>query len=220
MIIRSGLIRNRDGVDFAAFSKHWRDVHGPLALRVEAMRAYQQNHILERLPAREGERLHRVDGISQLWFDNVESMRVAMDSAEQRACIEDIRGFLSDVTLLIQQEGKRRLHGDVGQLPVKFIYLLAGPGVVLKKMEDQLFSSLSANSADAALRLNPIVDRGFAVDPTVSAGSQVIDAVLELWLPQGVDDALARQILDGNPGVKTIGAFEVNEVILKEAPGR
>ena len=75
MIIRSGLIRNRDGVDFAAFSEHWRRIHGPLALRVAAMRAYRQNHILERLPAPQGERLHRLDGISQLWFDDVGSMR-------------------------------------------------------------------------------------------------------------------------------------------------
>ena len=104
------------GVDFAAFSEHWRRVHGPLALRVEAMRAYRQNHSLARLPAREGDRLHRVDGISQLWFDNVESMRVAMESAEQRACIEDVREFLSDVTILIQQEGERRQHGDVDRL--------------------------------------------------------------------------------------------------------
>ncbi len=64
MIIRSGLIRNRDGVDFAAFSEHWRHVHGPLALRVEAMRAYRRNHILTRLPAPQGDGLHRVDGIS------------------------------------------------------------------------------------------------------------------------------------------------------------
>ena len=32
MIIRSGLIKNRDTVDFGEFSKHWKDVHGPLAL--------------------------------------------------------------------------------------------------------------------------------------------------------------------------------------------
>src|SRR6476620_8333009 len=104
------------------------------------MRAYRQNHILARLPAREGDRLHRVDGISQLWFDNVESMRVAMESAEQRACVEDIREFLSDVTILI--------------LPVKFIYLLAGPEAAIKTMEDWLFADLSAKFANAALRVN------------------------------------------------------------------
>jgi hypothetical protein len=48
------------------------------------MRAYRQNHILAPLPARESNGLHRVDGISQLWFDDVVSMRVAMESAEQR----------------------------------------------------------------------------------------------------------------------------------------
>ena len=217
MIIRSGLIRNRDGVDFAAFSEHWRRVHGPLALRVEAMRAYRQNHILARLPAREGDRLHRVDGISQLWFDNVESMRVAMESAEQRACIEDVREFLSDVTILIQQEGERRQHGDVDRLPVKFIYLLAGPEAAMKTMEDRLFADLAASFANAALRVNPIVDRGFSVDPTVSAGGQVIDAVLELWLPQGTHDAVAQRILSESPDMGIIGAFQVDELILKEA---
>ena len=52
----------------------------------------------------------------------------------------------------------------------------------MKAMENRLFANLAANFAYAALRVNPIVDRGFSVDPTVSAGGQVIDAVLELWL--------------------------------------
>ena len=219
MIIRSGLIRNRDGVDFVAFSEHWRRVHGPLALRVEAMRAYRQNHILARLAASESSRLHRVDGISQLWFDNVESMRVAMESAEQRACIEDIREFLSDVTILIQQEGERRQHGEVDRLPVKFIYLLTGPEAAMKIMEDRLFADLAASFANTALRVNPIVDRGFSVDPTVSAGGQVIDAVLELWLQQGANDAVAPRVLSESPNMDMgiIGAFRVDERILKEA---
>ena len=217
MIIRSGLIRNRDGVDFAAFSEHWRRVHGPLALRVEAMRAYRQNHILARLPAREGDRLHRVDGISQLWFDNVESMRVAMESDEQRACIEDIREFLSDVTILIQQESERRLHGNVDRLPVKFIHLLAGQEAAMKNLEDRLFADLAASFANAALRVNRIVDRGFSVDSTVSADGQVIDAVLELWLPQGTHHAVAQRLLSQSLDIGIIGAFRVDELILKEA---
>lgn len=216
MIIRSGLIRNRDGIDFSAFSEHWRHVHGPLALRVEAMRAYRQNHILARLPAREGDRLHRVDGISQLWFDNVESMRVAMESAEQRACIEDIRGFLSDVTILIQQEGERRQHGDVDRLPVKFVYLLAGPEAAMKTMENRLFASLAANYSDAMLRVNPIVDRGFSVDPAVAAGGQVIDSVLEIWLPEGTREGVVQRILSESTDLGIIGAFRVEEIILKE----
>lgn len=215
MIIRSGLIRNRDGIDFAAFSQHWRQVHGPLALRVEAMRAYRQNHIVARLPAPRGDRLHRVDGISQLWFDDVESMRVAMASPEQQACIEDIRGFLSDVTILIQQEGVIRRHGDADQLPVKFIYLLEGSETAIRAVAETLFADLAAGSDDAAIRVNPVIDRNFSVDPTVSAGDQVIDTVLEVWLPEGIDDAIAQRVLTESPQIGIVGAFRVDEAILK-----
>lgn len=215
MIIRSGLIRNRDGVDFAAFSEHWRHVHGPLALRVEAMRAYRQNHILARLPSPQGDKLHRVDGISQLWFDDVESMRVAMESAEQRACIEDISGFLSDVTILVQQEGETWQHGNANQLSVKFIYLLSSLEA-LEPMVERLFADLAACLDSAAFRINPVVDRGFSVDPTVSEGRQVVDAVLEIWLPEGVNDAIAQRVLADHPDIGVVGAFRVDELILKD----
>jgi len=217
MIIRSGLIRSRDGIDFAVFSEHWRHVHGPLALRVGAMRAYRQNHIVARLEAPQGERLHRVDGISQLWFDDIEAMRVAMASPEQQACIEDIRGFLSDVTLLIQQEGETRRHGDGDRLPVKLIYLLAGSQEEIRAAVEALFAALSASSKSAAMRVNPVIDRNFSVDATVSSGGQVIDAVLEIWLPDESACTTARQVLGDTPEIGIVGAFQADEVILKGA---
>ncbi|MBD2750820.1 EthD family reductase [Microvirga sp. BT688] len=145
MIIRSGLIRKRDDVDFTQFSEHWRHVHGPLALQVAAMRAYRQNHILARRPSPHAARLHRVDGISQLWFDDIESMRVAMDSAEQRACVEDLHTFLDGVTIVVQQEGDTWQHGDASRLPAKFVYLLGGPDAALKALDEELFAVLAAH---------------------------------------------------------------------------
>src|SRR4051812_5937947 len=106
MIIRSGLIRNREDVSQQAFDRHWREVHGPLARAVPDMRAYAQNHVVSRL-FRASRRLHRIDGISQLWFDDVRAMREAMASAEQAACVEDIKGFLQEVTIVIQSPGNR-----------------------------------------------------------------------------------------------------------------
>jgi hypothetical protein len=100
---------------------------------------------------------------------------------------------------------------------VKFIFLLAGPEATMKTMEDRLFADLAANFANAALRVNPIVDRGFSVDRTVSAGGQVIDAVLELWLPQATRDAVARRILSESPDIGIVGTFGVDELILKKA---
>lgn len=87
----------------------------------------------------------------------------------------------------------------------------------MKTMEGRLFADLATSFPNAALRVNPIVDRGFSVDPTVSAGGQVIDAVLELWLPQGAHDAGAQRILSESADIGIIGAFSVDELILKEA---
>ena len=81
MIIRSGLIKNKDTVDFDEFTKHWRDVHGPLARIVPRMRAYSQNHIKRTILDCETRGVHRVDGISQLRFDTVADMAVGVELA-------------------------------------------------------------------------------------------------------------------------------------------
>ena len=106
MIIRTGLIKNRDGVGEEAFAGHWLNVHGPLARQVPGMTAYSQNHIVERYPPIETPELHRVDGLSQLYFPDVPTMAKAMEGPEQRACVEDIKGFLSEVTIVIQRRGE------------------------------------------------------------------------------------------------------------------
>jgi hypothetical protein len=98
---------------------------------------------------------------------------------------------------------------------VKFVYLLAGPEAPMETMGDRLFADLAASFANAALRVNPVVDRGFSVDPTVSAGDQVIDAMLEIWLPEGANDAVAQRVLSESPDVGVVGAFRVDELILK-----
>ena len=66
---------------------------------------------------------------------------------------------------------------------MKFIYLLEGSETAIAVAET-LFADLAAGSDDAAIRVNPVIDRNFSVDPIVSAGGQVIDTVLEVWLPE------------------------------------
>jgi hypothetical protein len=80
---------------------------------------------------------------------------------------------------------------------------------------ETLFADLAAGSDDAAIRVNPVIDRNFSVDPTVSAGGQVIDTVLEVWLPEGIDDAIAQRVLTESPQIGIVGAFRVDEAILK-----
>lgn len=218
MIIRSGLIRNRDDIDFADFTEHWRDVHGPLALRVAGMVAYTQNHIVERLYENAASPLHRVDGISQLYFEDVEAMRDAMASAEQRACIEDIRGFLSDVTLLIQQQGELRWLGAPRSTDLKLIYLLSGKADRIERAVESLYARLSSSVSAGAIRYNPVIDRTFAVDSSVPSGSQAVDGVFEAWLPaEAATELNERSFADDD--VEVAAAFRVAEYVLSSGPG-
>lgn len=218
MIIRSGLIRNRDNIDFVRFTEHWRNVHGPLALRVAGMVAYTQNHIAERLYENPSNPLHRVDGISQLYFKDVEAMRDAMDSAEQRACVEDIRGFLSDVTLLIQQQGELRWLAAPRATDVKLMYLLSGKADRIAGAVESLCAGLSSSASAGAVRYNPVIDRTFAVDTSVPSGSQAVDGVFEAWLPADAARELDERTF-ANGDIDVAAAFRVAEYVLSSGPG-
>jgi uncharacterized protein (TIGR02118 family) len=221
VIIRSGLIKNDDSVDFWEFSKHWKDVHGPLARIVPRMRAYSQNHIRKTLASGEQFGFHRVDGISQLRFDSLADMAAAMDSPEQHACIVDIQSFLSAVTILIQQEGELNQSGHATANGIKLMYLLRGDDRAFAQLLDALPKVLSARGG--SFRLNRIINRDFRVNSTVRAGEQMIDGVLEIFLASDVTGESFNEAaaIECSPGIDVIGAYEGSEYVvlsLREEP--
>jgi hypothetical protein len=142
-------------------------------------------------------------------------MRVAIDSAEQRACVDDLHRFLDDVTIVLQQEGDTRQHGNTNRLPAKFVYLLGGPDAALKALDEKLLAVLAALWKSMALRINWVVNEDQWADPTVPSGHRVVDAVLEVWLPEGANDDAMQSALAANIDIKVIGAFQVDELTLR-----
>lgn len=214
MIIRSGLIRNRDGVDFDGFTDHWRNGHAPLVVKIDGLRAYSQNHVLERLSSDESSGLHRIDGMSQLYFDDVESMNISMASPEQEACIVDLRGFLSDVTLLIQQAGDFHQFGNGADLCVKLLYLLHGEAASAEALAESIRTLMSQRGRSWKYRVNPIIARDIVVDQSISAGKQVIDIVMEIWTENDTDADLVKSLVEASDGLDVIGGFVVEEFLV------
>ena len=212
MIIRSGLIKNHDTVDFAEFSEHWKEVHGPLARIVPRMRAYSQNHNKKTLVSGERHGFHRVDGISQLRFDTLADMAAAMESPEQRACVVDIQGFLSRATILIQEEGELNQFGVPAIKENKLMYLLRGKA--LSQLIDALSKVLSASGG--SFRLNRIINRDFRVDATVPSGDQMIDGVLEVFLTADASGENFHEVaaIESSPNIDVIGAYVVSEYVV------
>ncbi|MEO8668375.1 MAG: EthD family reductase [Bauldia sp.] len=183
MLIRSGLIQNVDRIEAAAFGKHWREVHGPLAARLPNLRGYVQNHIVARGKSG-GIPIHRIDGISQLWFDDVGAMTVGMNSPENDACIADISGFLARVTLAIQDPGA--WAGPIpgpAVVPAKVLAVYVGDGPVADVEREAANAFAEQGPFPARYRVNPVQRGTFIVDPSIARSEAPILAVVEALLP-------------------------------------
>src|ERR1700722_14485314 len=83
MIVRMGLIERLPSLSPEAFSAHWRGPHGTAASRMPNLRRYEQNHVVDdsQLGLAYPRGPWKLDGFSQLWFDDLAAMRTAISSA-------------------------------------------------------------------------------------------------------------------------------------------
>lgn len=73
------------------FQRYWHETHGPIAGKIPGLRRYVQSHVL---PELYGRQTPPFDGAAELWFDDLDAMRAAMQSPEVRAAMEDEKNFI------------------------------------------------------------------------------------------------------------------------------
>lgn len=80
--------------DPAAFERHYRDVHIPLALKIPGLRRYSVSHDIAAV--RGGDPYYRV---AELKFDNLESLRSGFQSPEGQATARDVARLAEHATV-------------------------------------------------------------------------------------------------------------------------
>jgi uncharacterized protein (TIGR02118 family) len=98
MIKSISLLARKEGLTHEEFVRHWVEVHAPLAHGVPGLRRYVQSHILaERtrpdIPTMEVE----MDGIAELWYDDLEAMKRANASPQAKALHADGATFIGRI---------------------------------------------------------------------------------------------------------------------------
>ena len=71
--------KRKDGLSLADFSRHWREVHAPLAKQMPGMQRYTQNHsstVVSRGQA--------YDGVVEIWMESEEALAAGFNSKEYR----------------------------------------------------------------------------------------------------------------------------------------
>jgi uncharacterized protein (TIGR02118 family) len=99
MIKVIGLLRRKPGISREEFLRHWKDDHGPLAMKIPEfarhVRKYVQVHTVKPPELGAQERYQQAalpmeyDGAVEMWFDSPEEMQKAFEAlAEPIACKE------------------------------------------------------------------------------------------------------------------------------------
>jgi uncharacterized protein (TIGR02118 family) len=105
MIKVLGLLTRKPGISHEAFVKHWYEVHGPLALAVPGIRRYVQSHITgTRTRPDIPETAVDVDGIAELWYDDLDSMRRAAATPEMKRLTDDGALFIGQIKSFVIEE--------------------------------------------------------------------------------------------------------------------
>ena len=86
MIKQVSFFKRRDDLSPEEFRDHWLNVHADVVRQLNGIVRYVQNHALE---PRSG-----FDGIAEVWFEDIESMRNVVDTPELAAIRSDEENFI------------------------------------------------------------------------------------------------------------------------------
>ena len=98
------LLMKKDNLSDEEFTRYWLHTHAPLVKKMPGVRKYVVNVVKKSL-----NRELDYHGVVELWFDNVDSMKMAFASPEGRITQEDTYKFASSITSLYIEEHDIRL---------------------------------------------------------------------------------------------------------------
>jgi len=101
-------ITRRPGMSVEEFSRYWHDVHGPIGRRIPGLRRLVQSHAV---PHPDGLPPPAFDGMAELWFDDLEALRAARQSAEWRASSQDESNFIDGTRTALFLTIEREIPG-------------------------------------------------------------------------------------------------------------
>ena len=106
MMIKSlSLLTRKPHLSHEEFVRHWVEIHAPLAHAVPGVRRYVQNHIQDErrrpdIPTTEV----AVDGVAELWFDDLAAMQQSNASPEAKRLHDDGALFIGGIKTFVIEE--------------------------------------------------------------------------------------------------------------------
>lgn len=187
MIVRIGMLRKKDSLTTEAFSKHWLEVHAPIAAQIPGLRRYQQNHVID--SAQRGIEYPRsnytIDGFSELWFDDLLSMQSKFSPDINKMLTEDENRFIGNLQLVIAQQNVVVPTATDKPLIKRMSFLKRRPDIDAETFQREWWEVHSQHVLSMpgieGYTQNLVIDRMIEKGKSATYEEIPIDGIVELW---------------------------------------
>jgi len=194
------IFKKRPDLARSAFEEHWRTRHAEVVCELPGLRRYVQNHMV-------GDAGDHVDGIAEVWFDDIDAMRANAGHPALEAIRADERAFIDvDTMEAIIAEPATVIDGEAGG--AKLIVLVKRNPAVAPERFHRAWQD-EVGGAMAALAGAPHAPTRYEQDHTRAGGYRhgrepAFDGTASLWFP----DQDAAGAFFTSPGFATVAAAE------------
>ena len=134
MLKQLSIFRRREDLSQEAFQSYWRDRHPEVVTRLPGIRRYVQNHVTGVLRGASA-----WDGIAEVWFDDIESMRANAGSQVLADIRADEANFIAAGSMVSIVTHEHVFVDDLdGSAPCKVLALVErSPGLTAEQFQGE-----------------------------------------------------------------------------------
>ena len=188
MVVRFGLLTRKPGMSPAEFSRHWHQSHGPMAATFPGLRGYTQNVVVDarQLAIDHARGGWSLDGLSQLWFDDLDAVHAAISSAGYAPALKDETDFIGAIKLVncITNVVVPLLKTD-GPLIKRMSLLTRRPDIDAERFKHEWWGfhaeAVKKFPGLVGYNQNLVVERGRLPSDGATYADVPVDGVVEMW---------------------------------------
>src|SRR5699024_1817188 len=102
VIKRMSILKRNPEIDIKTFQHEWEGQHAELIKRMPYVKGYKQNVIfndnLQKSTSSINYNKNKIDGIVELWFENIEQLKSAFASSEGKKAMSHSETFIKEIT--------------------------------------------------------------------------------------------------------------------------
>ncbi len=212
---RMSVLQKKPGMEQAAFRRHWRQVHGPLAARMPGLQAYRQSHVVDqqqRVPQMRGP--DEIDGFAQLWFGDEAAAKAASAAPESKPSYDDLSKFVGAMSLFASETNiivpLAMPHSPSGPRAKRMTLLYATPGMNRDAFRHAWFvehAALVAKFPRIQGYHQHLITARLPVPAGIAEANVDCQGVLEMWFDSVADMDAAFSSPAGQAGAQHAGTF-------------